>query len=209
MSPNLWRLVSPDRHRPGRLQPPGSYRPPGLEWHCCHVRATARPLDPSGQDCASEPRFRRRAACGPRRLEPYRSPRPSPRTDHLHTGVAISVQVACHPFNRLAPRGPRQQPLGPDRPRLAEHSDRVAQVPVSQRCFQSAHASHVVKDEHPDFLWLSARTRLANEALLGSRLGPRFGETHHDRPPAVDRQPDVWAHTSDARVTSRRPLPRG
>lgn len=69
----------------------------------------------------------------------------------------------------------RQVPLGPHRTRLTERSDQQARIAASQRCFQPAHASHVVKDEHPGFLWLSARTGLTDEALIGSRLGPRFG----------------------------------
>jgi hypothetical protein len=153
--PNLWRSVSPNGHHRGGSSRSKAARP----------GPAARAARPGSGLTHPARGGRTQPGLGAARLAPQNASSRTGACDSRHKPNAPACVLPlerispAHPFVRLPPRDPVKGPsstTGLDRPPAAV---RRPHPTTGQRCFRPPRASHVVKDEHPGSVQLSARSK--------------------------------------------------
>lgn len=129
------------------------------------TRAATLLIDPFGQGCAGAAWFRNSAAHSPERLEPCQTPRETRGSKRLGRVYPLDLK---RPHTRSPDLLRDTHVNGASAPVELDcqlGSDLATRRASGQRCFRPTRALHVVKDEHPDCVWLSTCSRLVNEAL--------------------------------------------
>lgn len=128
------------------------------------TRAATLLIDPFGQGCAGAAWFRNSAAHSPERLEPCQTPRETRGSKRLGRVYPLDLK---RPHTRSPDLLRDTHVNGASAPVELDcqlGSDLATRRASGQRCFRPTRALHVVKDEHPDCVWLSTGSGLVGEA---------------------------------------------